>query len=453
MLVMRHATSLAQARVRLRVSSLAAAAVFVGILCRATDPCGTTVTGYCKAFSVGYELPGIEAASLRAIADTLLRYPPNGDLTWGEEPLGQVIVRLRASLYHDFNRLLSLEASYDLAPRLQDRLLFGDLPVPYDWLADGYRCDDLDDRLYPSPSDTPDNFGVFHNLDRAVLTLRTAPADIYIGRQAIAWGSARGVNPTDIITPFVYQELDTEDRPGVDAARVRIPIGFMGEFDLGYVAGKRFRWEKSAVFGRGRFRLWRSDVSLLMVGFREHLMLGLDVARSIGRAGFWLEAAHVFVDALSPEHEGEDDDYFRSSVGFDHGLTDRLYGSLEYHFNSAGEREAGVYEGNTDHPAYAEGATYLMGKHYIIPSAVYQFTPLIVVSGGVLVNLADPSVYVAPRVEYNISENVYLAGGGYVGVGERPLITVDEDAGGRLTLRSEFGSYPDMLYTSLRIYF
>jgi hypothetical protein len=332
-------------------------------------------------------------------------------------------------------------------------LLFGDLPIPHDLLGNGYRFDDLDDRLYPSVSDKPDNFAVFHNLDRAVLTLRTAPADVFVGRQAIAWGSARGVNPTDIITPFVYQELDTEDRPGVDAVRVRIPIGFMGEFDLGYVAGERFRWEESAVFGRGRFRLWRSDVCLMLVGFREHLMLGLDVARSIGRAGFWLEAAHVFVDALTFEHGGEDSDYFRSTVGLDHALTDRLYGSVEYHFSSVGANEARVYVDNADHPAYAEGSTYLLGQHYVIPSAVHQLTPLIIASGGLLINLSDPSVYVAPRVEYNISENVYLAGGGYIGLGERPLISVDEDEGVIPTLRSEFGSYPDMLFASLRAYF
>ena len=53
--------------------------------------------------------------------------------------------------------------------------------------------------------------------------------------QAIAWGSAFVINPTDVIAPYVYNALDQEERYGVDALRVRVPTGALSETDLGYV--------------------------------------------------------------------------------------------------------------------------------------------------------------------------------------------------------------------------
>ncbi|MBN2105171.1 bifunctional alpha,alpha-trehalose-phosphate synthase (UDP-forming)/trehalose-phosphatase [bacterium] len=62
--------------------------------------------------------------------------------------------------------------------------------------------------------------------------MRIGPAAVYCGRQDIVWGSARTVNPMDVIAPFSFGSLDTEDRRGVDAIRLRIPVGCMGEIDF-----------------------------------------------------------------------------------------------------------------------------------------------------------------------------------------------------------------------------
>ena len=77
----------------------------------------------------------------------------------------------------------------------------------------------------------------YQNLDRAFLTFSPPSGDIYIGRQAIAFGAADVVNPTDVLAPYGFDSLDTENRPGVDALRYRIPFGGMGELDFGVVCG------------------------------------------------------------------------------------------------------------------------------------------------------------------------------------------------------------------------
>ena len=134
---------------------------------------------------------------------------------------------------------------------------------------------------------------------------------------------------------YSFDELDSEERIGVDAVRFRVPIGFMGELDASYLFGKDFKFEKSAFYLRSKVYLGHSDISLLALGFQENLLLGFDLSRSIGGAGFWLEAAYVIPDALAKNSTINDKNYFRSTIGIDYSLTDITYGYIEYHFFSA----------------------------------------------------------------------------------------------------------------------
>jgi hypothetical protein len=309
-----------------------------------------------------------------------------------------------------------------------------------------YRVTDFNDPLYPGKNKDTGSFGIFHNLDRFYATLKTSFGDIFIGRQAIAWGSAKFVNPTDVIAPFTFNELDTEERKGVDAIRVRIPIGMMDEIDFGYIVGKDFKFKNSAFFLRSKHYFLKTDISWLVMGFRQNLLLGIDIARSIGGAGFWLEAAYVMPDALakdSPTTTNEKD-YFRASIGIDYNFSGKVYGFFEYHFSSAGESDAENYYKTFESTAFQEGSTYLMGKHYLNLGTTFQITPLIPFTAMVITNLNDGSFSIAPSVEYNIAENIYLAAGAYLSVGKKPFISY---------LNSEFGAYPHMFYTSFRVYF
>ena len=271
--------------------------------------------------------------------------------------------------------------------------------------------------------------------------------DITIGRQAIAWGSARVVNPTDVIAPYAYDQLDTEDRIGVDAIRVQIPIGILGEFDTGYVFGENFAFEKSAFFLRSQLNALETDFSVSLLGFREHLMTGFDIARGIGGAGFWLEGAYVYANAFDAENE-EAENYLRASIGLDYSFGGRAYGFIEYHFSNAGAREPEDYLANLAQPAYTDAAVYLLGRHYLAPGLTFQITPLISLGGVVLSNISDPSLFPSLQIEYNFAQDIYLSAGGFIGIGKRPE-TEDEE----LQFRSEFGGYPTLFFLSFRIYF
>lgn len=385
--------------------------------------------GYFKSFMVAYQLPSVSAAGYRI------------DLP----PLGSVANRLRLNAHLKLHRNISFTTAYDFAPRVQDRVLFEQSVTTSTIDQFGYRIDDLQSRLYPSRTDEIASFAIFHNLDRAYFEFRTDRADFFVGRQPIAWGSARSVNPTDILAPYSYETLDTEDRVGVDAVRVRIPLGFMGEIDAGIVFGEKFEAQNNAMFVRTKFYLAETDLSLLALGYRQNLMLGLDVARSFGGAGFWLEAAHSFADALTDEESINSEDYSRATIGCDYSLSGTDYLFVEYYFNGAGGNDPEHYLINSTRTAYTEGATYLLGRHYLIPGASLQVTPLVTASLETLWNLSDGSAYIAPGAEYNIAEDIYLAGGAFIGLGTGPDILTGT--------RSEFGSYPNIYYSSFRVYF
>lgn len=389
---------------------------------------------------------------------SILLLPPAA--AWGEaaidQPdLGAVNNRLRLKLGFTSADWLAFDWEYDLSPRIQDARLFGESLFATGTPLGGYRLVDLRARLYPGTGRTPESFAVFQNLDRLMVTIKAGAADIIIGRQPIAWGSARVVNPTDLLAPFAFNELDKEERTGVDALRVRIPLGPMDELDLGVVAGDGFRSETSAFFVRGKTRVLKTDAAAMAMAFRDNLLLGLDLARSIGGAGAWLEAAYVVPEALLKDGTTGDKDYFRASAGLDYNFGPKTYGFLEYHFSSAGRMEPEDYLASLATTPFEDGAVYLLGRHYLCFGATYQISPLLPFTGLVLANLGDPSFILAPSAEFNISENVYLGGGAYIGLGRRPEITGVLPGPAPLPglLHSEFGAYPDMLFASFRVYF
>ena len=394
------------------------------------------VDGYFKTYSVLIKLPDIEKLQNSFYPD---RY------------LGRVSHRLRLETHTSINNWMSFSAAYDFIPRIQDPYLFKNNIFLSDLSASDYRAGDIESPLYPSETEENASFAVFQNLDRLSLTFRTHLADIIVGRQVIAWGSAHAVNPTDILTPFSFQTIDTENRRGVDAVRIRIPAGLMSEFDTGCVFGRNMKNRENAYYMRFRTYIHKIDMTFLLMDFQKNIMAGWDLTGSLGGAGWWLEGSAVWHDVFTDKHDPDDKDYIRISLGVDYSFSSKSYGFLEYHFSGAGTDKTGQYIDLRKRSSLSEGAVYLMGRHYIIPGIQYQLTPLISLAGRFLWNVQDNSCLVAPHIDYNISQNIYMSGGGFVSLGERPVFDATSISGFRM--KSEFGSYPRIVYVSLQVYY
>ncbi|MEW6517628.1 MAG: hypothetical protein AB1439_12080 [candidate division FCPU426 bacterium] len=335
---------------------------------------------------------------------------------------------------------VAVTAAYELSPRITGgTAALASLPQPD---AAAYRAADLAAGLYPAPGDPVANFVLTQNLDRASVALSFGFGDLTLGRQPVAFGSAKAVNPTDVLAPFTYQTIDKEERTGVDAVRFRTPLGEMGEADAGWVFGRDAKYKNSAWFVKPKVYILETDASLLLLKFRDHGLLGLDLARAVGGASVWLESAYVFDRLFAGRRAGAD--YFRLSAGADYNLADGWYGFVEYHYNGAGGSDPAGYPGLFARDAYTQGSVYLMGRQYLAPGLTVQITPLISGSAQVLWNLADASLLAAPGLTVSLADEVEGRIGGFISLGKNP------ESGQWL---SEFGIYPDLLYASLNYYY
>jgi hypothetical protein len=386
------------------------------------------LTGYYKNFLVLLEPANIGGDPAPAAL------PPQG-LASGD---------LRLNLMWHPVEKYSLCLAYDLIPTVGGNSAQITLPLPPpDPFV--YRLADLAPDLFPQPGSATGNFILSQNLDRAYVSGSFGLGDVTLGRQPVAFGSAKVINPMDVLAPFTFQALDKEERTGVDAIRIRTPLGDLGEIDAGWVLGGQGRPDMSAVFVKPRIHVLDTDVTPLIMKFRTHGLLGLDLTRSLGGASVWLETACVAAGWFAQRNTAGD--YWRVSAGADYNLADGLYGFLEYHYNGAGEATPADYPADFAKSAYAEGAVYLLGRHYLAPGLSYQLSPLLMVAAQALINLGDGSAFVAPSCSYSFADNVEVSGGFFLNLG-RPAVQAPE-----LEARSEFGMYPGIGFVETKLYF
>ena len=361
--------------------------------------------------------------------------------------MGIVVNRLRLNFSYAPTDSLSFDFAYDFTPRVQDPLLFSQPPIAVGIASSRYRLADFEASIYPGTDAPTGSVGIYHNLDRAAVQFSTDFADFSIGRDAIAWGSARIINPTDIIAPYTFDQLDTEDRVGVDAFRVRIPVGVMGEIDTGYIFGSNFDFDKSAVFLRTQLNAVETDFSILLLEFPErstrrfrcsarHWRRGILVRRRLTCLPPGLMKVPMFRITIC----GPPSVWIIASGERPIRLLNII--SME---QAQGKPEN--FLKNLEQPAYTRGGVYLLGTHYLAPGIAYQLTPLISLSGQMLFNLSDPSTWIAPQIAYNVAEDIHLSVGGFISIGKRPK------NGDSTQFQSEFGSYPNLFFSSFRVYF
>lgn len=335
--------------------------------------------------------------------------------------------RLRLKLGGDITEALRAEVAFEIAPRWREKNTLAALYASA-YTGMSYRIGDIDEMLFPSDIEPHDTFYVSQNLDRAFLTHKAEGFDLHVGRQAVSFGSARIINPTDVLAPYTFSTLAKEERIGVDAVRLMVPTAELGQLDAGVVFGDDARERNSAEFARYRADVSGTGVSLMLMRYRRNEMLGLDINGSIGGASAWLEAAYT--------NSRDGDDYARLTAGLDYALTSSTYAFAEYHFNGTGATDRDSY--SIDGSAYADGAVYLLGAHYIGAGLTHEITPLLALSAQGLLSLTDASAMLGPSLQYNMEENVYTGLGAYVGIGA-------QDA--------EFRQSADVYYASFSVYF
>jgi hypothetical protein len=293
-----------------------------------------------------------------------------------------------------------------------------------------------------SPWIEEDRLSVVHDFDRLALTLYTPVADVTVGRQAVSWGTSNLFPVADLWSTFSPFELDTEEKPGIDAVRalaypwpgVEVDAIVADRGSDGTSAGARISasvadWELWA----GGGKLWNE--AMAMAG----------ISHVGGTASIRGEAV---LARDTDTHETLDP---RATFGIDLPGA-KITFSAEYHYNGLGARDAAGYGARLASAAFARGETYFLGRHYL--GAVASVSPDVQnrlnLTASLLANLEDGSLSLTPVATYDFGRSARVSVGALLSTGDPPIV---EAASPLPRLRTEFGSYGELGFLRVSVYF
>ena len=316
-----------------------------------------------------------------------------------------------------------------------------------------------------APVDAP-NYLLEGRMDRLAARVSIPHLDITLGRQPVSFGSSWIFTPMDLVAPFSPTDIDTEYRPGVDAARVDAYFGMAGK--LSAVAAYAGGWDLDgtvlALHGGGTIGI--TDVGGLVSMNRGEPVFGLNVASSIGAVGIQGEAT------LTLPPDDDEDPFVRAALGANWMPLEDLSLMGELYYQSFGGADSTEYLGVYSTERFARGEVWSAGRYYAALTAGYQLTPLVGISAFSVINLADPSAMIGPSLSWSVADNAELSLGAFFGAGERPKdieLTMDDVAGvtdedeyeqvledimlERTDVGSEFGMIPSVAFAQIKLYF
>lgn len=298
-------------------------------------------------------------------------------------------------------------------------------------------------------------------LDRLNLKRAFAWGDLTVGRQAITFGKAYFWNPLDVFLPFDPRQFDRDYKPGVDAVRLDLPLGPFSGLTLAGAAGRQLGpLGQAPEDGADLAADWRGS-ALLARAFA--LLGGLDLSAQAGKvyggwqAGFglvgealgWqarLEAAWFQAEgspALPRPYSGA---ALQSGLTAVAGLGRRWPNSLdlqaEFLYNGLAEPE----DLAASLARFRSGAALQASRYLLGVNLGCQPHPLLKASAVAMVSLADGSWQLQPLITYSLSDNSDLLAGASINRGERP----SRESG---LPESEFGSYPDLYFLQIKVYY
>lgn len=282
-----------------------------------------------------------------------------------------------------------------------------------------------------------DGWTLSHGLDRAVLRGLFGGVEVRLGRQAIGFGGARLFDAADLFAPLGPAAIDNEFKAGVDGLHLLAPLGERHELGLVAVL-HRDDWTDGMLLGRWQGAFAGFDAALLAGMTYGAPTAALAVAGDIGGPGAYLDASvrHAAGESI-----------VRATAGVDHYFATGIRLMGELHYNGAGADEPADFPTIREAAPYRRGEVFLLGEFYAGGLAMYEVHPLVNISLSWLQSLTDGSALAGPALSWDFAQEVTLAAGALVPVGERMTL------GPGLTpaVGSEFGLYPLVVFTDVRL--
>ncbi|HJP31989.1 MAG TPA: hypothetical protein QGF95_15705 [Candidatus Latescibacteria bacterium] len=241
-----------------------------------------------------------------------------------------------------------------------------------------------------------------HTIDRLYGQYYGRRVVITAGRQRVAWGVSEIFRPLDQFAPFAPAEFDRDERPGIDAVRVSVPLGRLSSVEAIHDPGG------DRTGARLRTHAGGYDAGVVVGHFRRGLSAGGSVAGDVGETG--LRGEMLF--------EGFDD--VRATLGAAHGWAwHNVALSAEIHFDGSGSSDPAGY----DWLGLVRGHRLTLARRYAAITATGLAHPLLRLAITGLANIDDGSRLLQPTLFWDAGQSldVRLAAQWYAGAADSEL--------------------------------
>jgi hypothetical protein len=352
----------------------------------------------------------------------------------------QVVERLRPSLSADLAENWSIEVTVEaigLHGRWEPDVAFDLVNEQIGSVLASANC----------PFERPDSritgAGDILSVERLFLDYYGEKVDLRVGRQALNWGSAQMLNPTDLFAEVLVAE-PWRERQGVNAARMNWAWENGGQFTA--VAAVNDTLDQGRFGIRPTWNVMETDISpVASMDTELDSFVGLDLRGQKG-VGWWVEGgAHLQEGEALPE----------VSVGLDYSLLVRqglLFG-LQYTYDGTGIADPLDYSlaarGTILVPlpscdAAAETFSmpedveprFTIGQHYGMAWTRLAWDENWTLQASALMNLQDRSTFVLPSLGWTPGDRLSL------NLGAQLLLGEGEFSPGVHVSRVDFGEGP-----------
>lgn len=271
------------------------------------------------------------------------------------------------------------------------------------------------------PTSAPlEELGDVLSLERLFLDVRLPAVDLRLGRQAVNWGSALVLNPTDVFAETIVAE-PWRERAGVDALRATVPLGESAQLvavgGATDVLAEDPDWRGGL---RGTASLARADLSGVAYVDGDGWFVGADLKGDL-TVGWWLEGGLARADDTS---------HVEVSAGLDYSfpVLQVLYVAAQVSYDSGGlapedldpaaALTGGLTAGGDCSDALASTSTGLSGQLYGVGLLNWRLTDTLSVAATTMWNLQDGTGLVFPYAGAAVGDRLSLNAGAQVLAGE-----------------------------------
>ncbi|MCW8903100.1 hypothetical protein [Sedimenticola sp.] len=286
-----------------------------------------------------------------------------------------------------------------------------------------------------------------YTLDRAAYKLRFDDLTLGIGRQPVDWGSGRFWQPLNVFGAFAPTDLDTDFKPGIDAAVLEwypSPFSSLTAVHAFSPSGSDGIKDSSALYLRSQVGE-RSEFALLAGHVIGNEIVGASFETDWGGLGWRVEAAHYHL-----EQSAETAVFW--IAGVDYQFEEGTFLGIEWYDHGLGATDQTTLSALPSERLVAYGLQPQLGRRVLGVTLERDITPLL---RGSYLLLFSPLGESDSRLGNSTLQQVNLT---YSVSNESDLLLSLQYASGRgldqqADPRSEFGHLPTGLTLRFRTYF